>query len=130
MQPRFVDLHTHSTASDGSDSPSALVNRAADLGLAAVALTDHDTLGGLDEAEQAGRQAGIEVIRGCELSVATIYGEAHILGLWLPREATALERRLVELRRHRTERNRRIEAIQGSGNGFVTDPAKLSAVCG
>ena len=55
MQPRFVDLHTHTTASDGTDAPRDLIRRAASLKLAAVAVTDHDTVSGLDEAEAAGR---------------------------------------------------------------------------
>ena len=58
MQPRFVDLHTHTTASDGTDAPRDLIRRAASLKLAAVAVTDHDTVSGLDEAEAAGRESG------------------------------------------------------------------------
>ena len=58
MQPRFVDLHTHTTASDGTDAPRDLIRRAASLKLAAVAVTDHDTVSGLDEAEAAGREYG------------------------------------------------------------------------
>ena len=57
MQPRFVDLHTHTTASDGTDAPRDLIRRAASLKLAAVAVTDHDTVSGLDEAEAAGSSA-------------------------------------------------------------------------
>ena len=56
MPVRFVDLHTHTTASDGTDSPAEVVRKAARLGLAAVAITDHDTLSGLDEAEAAGEK--------------------------------------------------------------------------
>ena len=71
MQPQFVDLHTHTTASDGTDAPAELARKAARLGLAAVAITDHDTLSGLDEAVQAGRELTREVIGGCELGAAT-----------------------------------------------------------
>lgn len=105
---QFVDLHTHSQASDGTDSPAELVRKAADARLAAVALTDHDTLSGLDEAEDAARDCGIEFVRGCELSTRTEYGEMHILGLWLPRKAEALESRLADVRRKRGQRNARI----------------------
>lgn len=105
---RYIDLHTHSQASDGTDSPAELVKNAAAAGLAAVALTDHDTLSGLDEAEDAARALDIEFIRGCELSTRTEYGEMHILGLWLPREADALEHRLADVRRKRGQRNARI----------------------
>ena len=105
---RFIDLHTHSQASDGTDSPAQLVAGAAAAGLAAVALTDHDTLSGLDEAEAAAQRHGIEFLRGCELSTRTEYGEMHILGLWLPRQADALEQRLADIRHKRDNRNAHI----------------------
>lgn len=105
---RFIDLHTHSQASDGTDSPAQLVAGAVAAGLAAVALTDHDTLSGLDEAEAAAQRHGIEFLRGCELSTRTEYGEMHILGLWLPRQADALEQRLADIRHKRDNRNAHI----------------------
>ena len=108
MQPRFVDLHTHTTASDGTDAPRDLIRRAASLKLAAVAVTDHDTVSGLDEAEAAGREYGVEIIRGCELGVQEQYGEIHLLGLWLPRHSAPLDAELARLRGHREERNLKI----------------------
>ncbi len=102
---QFVDLHTHTLASDGRKSPAAVVKAAAKLGLAAVAITDHDTLAGLNKAAAQGRKDNIEVIRGCELSVASEYGEVHILGLWIPKRAIKLERALKELRHNRAQRN-------------------------
>ena len=108
MQPRFVDLHTHTTASDGTDAPRDLIRRAASLKLAAVAVTDHDTVSGLDEAEAAGREYGVEIIRGCELGVQGQYGEIHLLGLWLPRHSAPLDAELARLRGHREERNLKI----------------------
>ena len=59
-----IDLHTHSTASDGTDSPSTVVNKASALGLDAIALTDHDTLDGLAEAEEAASKQGLLFVRG------------------------------------------------------------------
>lgn len=116
MQPRFVDLHTHTTASDGSDTPSELVRKAAEGKLTALAVTDHDTVSGLDEAVAAGEQFGLEVIRGCELSVSSRYGEVHILGLWLPKNCAELEIELGMLRAKRDERNSRIlERLQRAG---------------
>lgn len=77
---RFIDLHTHSTCSDGTLTPDELVKKAAGIGLAAVALTDHDTIAGLPEAIAAGEKYGIEVITGIEFSVASDT-ELHMLGL-------------------------------------------------
>jgi len=107
---KLVDLHTHTTASDGADSPAALVHKAHAAGLAAIAITDHDSLDGLEEARQAGQECGLKIIDGCELSARTEYGEIHILGLWLPPQAAQLQSRLVELRHKRAERNERIVA--------------------
>lgn len=113
---QFIDLHTHSQASDGTDSPGQLVRNAQIQGLAAVAVTDHDTVSGLDEAEAAARDLGLEFVRGCELSTSTELGEMHVLGLWLPRDLAPLQDRLQYLRRKRSERNVRIvEKLQGLG---------------
>ncbi len=108
MKPFFIDLHVHTTASDGSDSPTNLIRKAAEAGLSAVAITDHDTIAGVEEAQAAGRELGVEVIPGCELSVSSEYGEIHILGLWLPHHSDKLNARLAELRLRRNERNERI----------------------
>lgn len=111
-----IDLHTHSTASDGSLTPSELVAAAGQAGLAAIALTDHDTTMGLSEAVQAGREAGIEVVPGCELSVDYQHGHMHLLGLWIPERPTRLNQVLQELRRDRHNRNERIvEKLRGLG---------------
>ncbi len=101
----FVDLHTHTLASDGTDSPAQLVRKAAAAGLGAVAVTDHDTVGGLDEATEEGARCGIDVIRGCEISARSEFGEMHILGLWLPEDPGPLAHVLEELRNQRTSRN-------------------------
>ena len=101
----LVDLHTHTRASDGTDSPAQLMAKAADAGLKAIAVTDHDTLSGLDEAAAAGRELGVELIRGCEISTSTELGELHILGLWLPEQPEALLQQLAFLREKRGERN-------------------------
>jgi len=111
MERNLVDLHTHSTASDGTDSPAELVRKADKLGLAALALTDHDTLAGLDEAEKAAKGMEMELVRGCEISSRSPYGEIHILGLWLPSEPdrlAPLEQALASIRALRATRNRRI----------------------
>lgn len=79
-----MDLHTHSTASDGSLAPGAVVASAREAGLAAIALTDHDSVAGIAEAVEAGAEAGVRVVAGCEFSVAAPWGEMHVLGYFLP----------------------------------------------
>lgn len=77
---KYIDLHTHSTCSDGTFTPEEVVKEAKKAGLSAIALTDHDTLDGLQEATAAGKKYGIEVITGIEFSVAADT-EMHLLGL-------------------------------------------------
>ncbi|MDR1125065.1 MAG: PHP domain-containing protein [Deltaproteobacteria bacterium] len=104
MRP-YVDLHTHSTASDGSLAPGELVRQAAREKITILALTDHDTTAGLDEAEAEAGQRGIEFVRGCELSSQTPYGHADFIGLWLPRDIPAFEEKLAWMREARARRN-------------------------
>ena len=99
----------HSTASDGSRAPGDVVREAKRVGLCAIALTDHDTLDGLAEAETVGRELGVRVVRGVELSAVEGDVETHILGLHLG-DATELEARLVALREMRRTRAERIVA--------------------
>lgn len=105
-----IDLHTHSTASDGTLSPFELVQLAKKQGLKAIALTDHDTIRGLDDALQAGKKFGLEVIPGCELSVEYPGGTMHILGLWVRPDAVQLNAALKSLRDKRNQRNELIIA--------------------
>ena len=108
---RKVDLHTHSCASDGTDTPAELVANAHKAGLGAVALTDHDTLSGLPEAQEVAKQySDLEFVRGVEVSTGSDQGEMHILGLWVPEDAEPLENALAEMRGRRGERNERIVA--------------------
>ncbi len=103
-----VDLHTHSTASDGADEPAQVVRNAKAAGIQVLALTDHDTVAGLDEAEAEARRLGLGFVRGVELSSMTEQGEMHILGLWVPKDAEPLEKALAAMRRQREERNLRM----------------------
>ena len=77
-----ADLHTHSTASDGQYTPAELVRRAKEAGITCLAITDHDTIGGVEQAVQAGREQGLLVLRGVELA-AKENRHMHILGLGL-----------------------------------------------
>ncbi len=111
-----VDLHTHSTASDGGLTPTALVQAAKAADLQALALTDHDTLSGLAEAAAAAQEVGLEFIPGCELSVTHGATRFHLLGLWTPTDADAIQTQLDELIAHRHNRNRIIvEKLQALG---------------
>lgn len=125
---KYIDLHTHSTASDGTDLPAKVVANAKAAGLAAVALTDHDTVSGLGEAQAAGRDLGIEVVRGCEISTVTDMGELHIVALWLPENPVSLLRYLTWLREMRAERNLGIiKKLQGLGMDICMEEVLATA---
>jgi predicted metal-dependent phosphoesterase TrpH len=100
----MVDLHVHSTASDGSLPPAGVVQRAAKAGLRAIALTDHDTIAGIPAALAAGQEAGVRIIGGCEFSVAAPWGEMHVLGYFLPPHSVILESLLERCRADRIRR--------------------------
>lgn len=106
----LCNLHTHSTASDGQYTPSELVSLARQAGIEVLALTDHDTLGGLDEALQAGGAAGLRVIPGVELS-AKEYDTFHILGYAFRRDVPELQELCRHMRQRREERNPRLLAF-------------------
>jgi hypothetical protein len=111
----FVDLHMHSTASDGSRAPGDVVREAKRVGLSAIALTDHDTLDGLAEAESVGAGLGVRVVRGIELSAVEGDVETHILGLHLA-DATELEAQLIALREmRRTRAQRMVDKLNALG---------------
>jgi predicted metal-dependent phosphoesterase TrpH len=112
----LIDLHSHTTISDGGDSPTELVIKAAAAGITALAVTDHDNDLGLDEAQTAGREHGVEVIRGVEIScdvedlAARGYSPSarptmHLLGYFIPEHDNPLTDELAELRHHRANRN-------------------------
>ena len=112
----IIDLHTHSTASDGSDSPSRVVELAAQAGLAAIALTDHDTQEGVDEALTAATSTGLEVVPGVELSLQFDAGGMHLIVLWLDPGSGPLQDRLKGLQLGRGARNERIvELLEAAG---------------
>lgn len=103
----FIDLHTHSTASDGARAPADVVRAAKAAGLSAIALTDHDTLAGLAEARAEGQNLGVRIVPGVELSAVEGHHETHILGLHLS-DVSEMEHRLVDLRQMRMNRAQRI----------------------
>lgn len=132
----MIDLHVHSTFSDGSLTPAELVEAAAGAGLKGLALTDHDTLDGLPEfLDAALRWPSVRAVPGVELSVAHEHGPLHMLGYWV-HPGGPIESRLSAVRRGRDERNaelfRRLaalgvpvepEAVAGaSGGGLIARP--------
>lgn len=104
MEERFIDLHTHSNCSDGSMSPSELVIHAAENNLAAIALTDHDTVSGIAEALAQGKKSKIEVVPAIEFS-AKSDTETHILGFFIDTENGLLKATLKKIVEERNERN-------------------------
>lgn len=104
---RFVDLHTHSTASDGTLPPESVVAAAHAAGVEALALTDHDTLAGVARAVEAGRSLGVRVVPGVELSAHDGDSEIHILALHVTRLGL-IEKRLEKFREERHFRAARI----------------------
>jgi hypothetical protein len=105
-----VDLHTHSEKSDGTDSPAELIRLANEAGLSAIALTDHDTLSGVEEARAAAGSAGPRLVAGVELSVDHANVKIHLLAYFLEPGAGPLQDRLAELREGRRRRNVEIVA--------------------
>ena len=101
-----ADLHSHTTASDGTFTPRQSVQRAKEKGLAALAITDHDTVAGLAEAQAAGAELGIEIVPGIEISSVYDGKDVHVLGYYMnTSDATFLDR-LEDLRDVRKVRNR------------------------
>jgi 3',5'-nucleoside bisphosphate phosphatase len=132
----YVDLHLHTTASDGVMTPSAMVRYAKDKGLQAIAITDHDTIEGLEEGLSEGERIGFEVISGIEISADHSPGSMHLLGYFLEIHHPLLKSKLDYLQKARAERNPKIiqnlnrlgvrvsyeEVVKVSGGGQVGRP--------
>ncbi|MCD7981020.1 MAG: PHP domain-containing protein [Clostridiales bacterium] len=103
-----VDLHTHSTASDGTLTPTELVIAAKKAGLYAIALTDHDSVSGVDELMEAGIKHNLRTVAGVELSTEYEDTEIHVVGLFIDTENAALLRQLREFRLSRDNRNQKM----------------------
>ncbi len=104
MQQR-IDLHTHSTASDGTFAPAELMRAAKDAGLAAIALTDHDTFAGLPEARAEAGRLGLELVPGCELSLEYRGLPTHLLALFVDERPGHVVAELTRVREARAKRN-------------------------
>jgi 3',5'-nucleoside bisphosphate phosphatase len=101
----MIDLHTHTTCSDGTLSPAVLVRKARETGLTALAVTDHDTTDGLDEALEEARDGPLRIIPGIEIEVQFHPGEFHLLGLGLRDWGGPLAKAMEDIKQRRHERN-------------------------
>ncbi|SDD98850.1 hypothetical protein SAMN02799630_04277 [Paenibacillus sp. UNCCL117] len=123
----YADLHTHTIASDGTGTPSHNVQLAAAAGLAAVAVTDHDTVGGLEEALAAAQTYGITVVPGIEISTIHEGIDIHVLGYWIDWRNSVFLERLEQLRGVRDRRNEMIiERLCGLGLDITMDDVLAS----
>lgn len=124
-----VDLHLHSTASDGTDPPEQIVALAVEAGLSSIALTDHDNLDGIAPARAAAEKSGITLISGAELSVDwTSTGAIHMLVYWLEPGPGPLQDRLGWLQQGRATRNEQIaQRLQDLGLGVTYDEVVTEA---
>ena len=127
--PSRVDLHIHSTASDGVFTPSEVVRLALERGLTAIALTDHDTLGGVAEARQAAIGTRLEVITGVEVNSEGGWGDLHFLGYCVDPENGLLRERLQAMQDARVERaHKMIERLREMG--MALEWAEVRALAG
>ena len=127
----MIDLHTHSTISDGTDSPAEIVALGAGAGLAALALTDHDTLDHLPEARAAADARGLRLVPGCEISCeldGRAPGSMHLLVYFVDEAPGPLRDRMGGLQAGRVERNDQIlESLQSHGIGVTHDEVLAKA---
>lgn len=130
VNPALIDLHTHSTASDGTLNPSELVEEASRAGISTLSLTDHDTIEGLPEASRIAIRLGVKFISGIELSVDYEDGSLHLLGYGFDPGDEALETTLREVEISRQDRNiRMVERLGQLGYSIsMSDLHTLSPV--
>jgi 3',5'-nucleoside bisphosphate phosphatase len=123
----MIDLHTHSTCSDGSATPSEVIDLAVQAGCSAIALTDHDGLAGLAEAEHRAAETGIGFVRGCEVSASFQPGSLHLL-CYFVQPTGPLPDKLAELRADRERRNDRlVQLLVDLGINISREEVELEA---
>ena len=116
----YIDLHVHSNASDGSYTPSQVADLAMDVGLSAIALTDHDTVDGVSEIMNYTKDKPLTVVPGIELSAYYNKREIHILGYYMDYEHPDLNRELLEMKKAREGRNLKMVAMMQADGLPVT----------
>ncbi|HKV38857.1 MAG TPA: PHP domain-containing protein [Blastocatellia bacterium] len=129
MESRSIDLHTHTSYSDGSASPTELIRLAAGQHAAAIAITDHDNVAGLTEGRAAACEAGIEFINGLEISADYQPGTMHILGYYIDDRSARLNADLTALQHARETRNPKI-AGKLRDLGFDIDYEEVASLAG
>jgi predicted metal-dependent phosphoesterase TrpH len=121
-----VDLHVHTTHSDGSYTPAQVVDLARRAGLAALAITDHDTLGGVPETRTTAVGSSVELVAGVEITAEYRQRELHLLGYFVALDCTPLNDALDDIRRHRVERfQEMIERLRGRGVSLDGDQQRV-----
>ena len=125
LAERPVDLHVHTCCSDGTLTPDELVALAKKKGLAAIAITDHDTVSGVSEALEAGKQYGIQVVPGIEMSTVMDGKDVHLVGLFVKPENEELQACLADARAKREDRNRRsLKQLREAGIAVTDEDLK------
>ena len=104
----MIDLHVHTTASDGQYTPAQIIQKAAEKNIKVIAITDHDTTAGLSEAREAGKQLGVTVVGGIEINITFPTGEFHLLGLGLKEPSKSLNIIVENVIKNRFDRNKQI----------------------
>lgn len=113
---RIIDLHAHTTASDGSYTPTELIRYAKEKGLSAIAVTDHDTVAGVEEAVREGKRLGIQVVPGVELSTRVDECDVHMTALFVDCKNKELMKRLDDMAECRRDRNfRMVDKLKQAG---------------
>lgn len=128
---KLIDLHMHTTHSDGSYTPAELLRYCRDKNLACVSVTDHDTMSGFEECDQEAKRLRIELIAGIEVSVQFGPGTLHILGYFLDARHPELKKNLEEIQRARCERNPLIiEKLNREGIEITLEEVEQTAYTG
>ena len=127
----MIDLHTHSTASDGTLSPTELIRHAREENIQAIALTDHDTVEGVEEALLEGKSSGVEVVPGIEISAAYPNSTLHILGYYIDHNDDKFQQNISPLQKARKERNPKIiKKLQNLGIAIDLEEVILESQTG
>ena len=118
----MIDLHVHTTSSDGQYTPTEIIQKAAEKNIKAIAITDHDTVAGLKEAQNEGKKQGIIVVPGIEINISFPTGEFHLLGLGIKEPSSSLNNIVENVIKNRNDRNRSIiEKINADGIPLTED---------